>query len=149
MTEEGLHLFKALGSALEGREGACIHRYLTTYANHWPGLPAFVHMSSYVENCHKTHFGNVCLAILLIYPQIQYHGFMQWLAHQPGPMSSLFLLDVYACIPFTIKRPWACSLNLYVSVNHRFLVRTLKNMGHHHWPYQQFSVNMLIIKVCV
>ena len=53
--------------------GRPAHRHLNKQTAHWPGPPAFVDTSSYVAcHCcrHKTHFGAVCGASVLICPCI-------------------------------------------------------------------------------
>ena len=62
---------------------------------HWPSPPAFVDCSSNVassSSCYEALFGATCWASVLICPWI----LRQQQARQLWPMSSLFILDVYA-----------------------------------------------------
>ena len=73
------------------------YRY-TSLDRHLSIPRAFVDISGYVTNHHKTPFFAVCRTSVLICPWIQHHSCMQWQSLQLRPMSSPFLLDVYASI---------------------------------------------------
>ena len=77
------------------KETGTDHRHLKKQSTHWPGPPVFVDSSSCVTNCHKTCYGTVCGAGVLICLACCSMAFIQQPACQLRPMSSLFLLDVY------------------------------------------------------
>ena len=94
ISEASMPKFFGAKKLLSGKTIRFQHRHFKKWTAHWPGHPAFVDSSTYVANRHKTHFGVVCRASVLICPQIQHHGYVQWPTLQIWPRSSLFFLDV-------------------------------------------------------
>ena len=61
--------------------------------------PSFVDSSSYVANCHKTPFGTVYLANVMIWTRIQHH--VQWAVYfsqMPVRDTDLFLKSILGSV---------------------------------------------------